>query len=594
MPDDTLVDTEVPGATLREAKYDAEQLRIMLGNGHAIKNEKGEPSYPIGDVEDLERAIRAVGRGGGSHDRIRAHIIKRAKALGKSNLIPDNWTSGGEKKESAGPAEAIHESAALVSEALDGQGRRRRIRLIDAGWSKNGRYYPAQTLAEAARAGIYKAGTSMFIDHPTVSEQVERPERSVKDLAAMLVTDARYEGGALVAEAELFSLWRPVINEMADHIGVSIRAAGVLEYGEADGREGPIVTSLTEGISVDFVTSPARGGKILELVEAARTAPLAEAGSAGAWLEARLHLAFTEMADSMYGEGRLTRTERIALSSAVGEALAAFVAKVEAEQPQLYQRGKWQSPPEEQAAMAEAMKGLAPPFGKKPDDEDEDGKAKKAKPDDDTDTGEAEKKAAAKKTSASEADRDAPGSPPADTNTEKKGEGSMPELTEAEARKLTEERDAALAEAETARNEAAAAAASKTESDLALARFTAAEAARPIAAHLLTESGLPAAAQGRLIGELVTSANVPLTGEHRLDESAFRQAVADAIKTEESYLASLAEQAGIGSPRGLGESTTTEDTATVSAEVTEGLVESYKQSGMSEAAARLAATGRPF
>lgn len=657
--------TVAEAAALWEAKYTAQQLRDMLGKGQATRNADGEPSYPIADVEDLTRAIRAVGRGGKDHDKIRAFIIKRAKALGKSDMVPAGWSTTGAAKESTGGFDSSRLTQWVAGQVGDGviqeagavpagqKGRRRRIQLIDAGWSKNGRYYPASTLAEAANARIYPAGTPMFIDHPTVSEQAERPERSVKDLAARLVTDARYENGRLVAEADLFGVWGPVINEIADQIGVSIRAAGTLEYGEAEGREGPIVTALTEGISVDFVTSPARGGKVLELVESARTVPLAEAANIGAWLEARLHLAFTQLADCMYGDGRLTRDERIGLSTAVGDALAAFVKRVEADEPQLYERDRWQAPPDEddtEGDVAEAAnaKQLAPPFGKKPDPADgktataektpakggksaaegenpgeEDDPAGKttAKPAKGApvkaseaitasgtshtivintvpgvtaeDITEALNRASAR--SARPGNQNAPGSLPADT-TPTKEEGSMPELTEAEARKLTEERDAALAEAETARNEAAASTAARTEADLKLARFTAAESARPIAAKLLAESKLPAAAQGRIIGQLVSSETVPLTSDSKLDESAFRASLEAAVKAEETYLASLAEQAGIGTPRGLGESTSPDaNTAgAVPAEVTEGLIESYKQSGMSEAAAQLAAAGRPF
>lgn len=608
--------TVAEAAALWEAKYTAAQLRDMLGKGQATRNDAGEPSYPIADVEDLQRAISAVGRGGKDHDKIRKYIIGRAKSLGKSDMIPAGWSATGAVKEAEGgfdPSRLTQWAAGqagpgVVQEAgavTGNQGRRRRIQLIDAGWSKNGRYYPPETLAEAARARIYPAGTPMFVDHPTVSEQAERPERSVKDLAARLVTDARYEDGKLVAEADLFGTWGPVINEIADQIGVSIRAAGTLEYGEADGREGPIVTALTEGISVDFVTSPARGGKVLELIESARAQPLAESRNVGAWLESRLHLAFTELTDGMYGNGKLTRDERINLSSAIGDALDAFVKRVEADEPQLYQRDLWQGPPgEDDTDMAEAAT---------------------------TDDGSKASKVHAVKASEAVAasghsvvinmpagvtaegitealnrrptkpapvpgagPENAPGSLPAD-NPPTKEEGSMPELTEAEARKLTEERDAALAEAETARNEAAAAAAARTESDLKLARFTAAESARPIAAKLLAESKLPAAAQGRILGQLVSSETVPLNGDHKLDESAFRGALEDAVKAEETYLASLAEQAGIGKPRGLGESTSPENVdESASVAVTEGLVESFKQSGMSEAAARLAATGRPF
>jgi len=84
-------------ATWEKAKYSAEDKRKLMSQGKAIANESGDPSYPIADEEDLHKAIKAVGRGGGSHDRIRRYIIRRAKAMGKSDAIPENWTSGGTK-----------------------------------------------------------------------------------------------------------------------------------------------------------------------------------------------------------------------------------------------------------------------------------------------------------------------------------------------------------------------------------------------------------------------------------------------------------------------------------------------------------------
>lgn len=81
-----------------KAKYTADQIAAMGKKGQAFKNPDGHYSYPIGDVEDLKNAIRAVGRGGADHDDIRAFVIKRAKALGQSDLIPDNWGSDGTLK----------------------------------------------------------------------------------------------------------------------------------------------------------------------------------------------------------------------------------------------------------------------------------------------------------------------------------------------------------------------------------------------------------------------------------------------------------------------------------------------------------------
>lgn len=83
---------------LVKGKYSAEDKRRLLSQGKAIKNESGDPSYPIADKEDLSNAIQAVGRGSGSHDNIRSYIIRRAKALGASDMIPDNWSASGSNK----------------------------------------------------------------------------------------------------------------------------------------------------------------------------------------------------------------------------------------------------------------------------------------------------------------------------------------------------------------------------------------------------------------------------------------------------------------------------------------------------------------
>jgi hypothetical protein len=84
----------VTTGAVAKAKYDADDLRRMAVNGQAMDDE----SYPIADREDLDRAIRAVGRGGSSHDAIRAHIMRRARSLGASSEIPDNWNKDGSLK----------------------------------------------------------------------------------------------------------------------------------------------------------------------------------------------------------------------------------------------------------------------------------------------------------------------------------------------------------------------------------------------------------------------------------------------------------------------------------------------------------------
>jgi ATP-dependent protease ClpP protease subunit len=85
------------GYLLNADKYNADDRKRMASSGHAMP----DGSYPIADEEDLGNAIHAVGRGGSDHDAIRAHIIKRAEALGLSSRIPDNWNTDGSMKDQA-------------------------------------------------------------------------------------------------------------------------------------------------------------------------------------------------------------------------------------------------------------------------------------------------------------------------------------------------------------------------------------------------------------------------------------------------------------------------------------------------------------
>lgn len=148
------------------------------------------------------------------------------------------------------------------------------LKIIQPGWGSSG-YYPEEVLVrDGPRA--FQRGLHMYWNHPTLSEELDRPERSLSDLAAVLVSDAAWKpdgpaGPGLYADAKVFSPYQQPVDELSEHIGVSIRALGKAQNGEAEGREGPIITELTAGKSIDFVTAPGAGGEILTLFEAART-----------------------------------------------------------------------------------------------------------------------------------------------------------------------------------------------------------------------------------------------------------------------------------------------------------------------------------
>lgn len=51
---------------------------------------EGEDSFPIPDVEHLKKAIQAFGRAK-NKDKVKRHIISRAKELGATSELPDDW-----------------------------------------------------------------------------------------------------------------------------------------------------------------------------------------------------------------------------------------------------------------------------------------------------------------------------------------------------------------------------------------------------------------------------------------------------------------------------------------------------------------------
>ena len=155
----------------------------------------------------------------------------------------------------------LHESFSPEASSL-GDGKYR-IRIIVPGQGSSG-IYTAENLAESAP--LFKAGTEMFIDHPTETEEWERPERSIRDYAGVFLEDATVgEDGALYTVCKVFSGVNELIKDKWEHIGVSINAWCADPISE-DG----IVPPIAGVRSVDFVTTPGAGGAIVDLLESNR------------------------------------------------------------------------------------------------------------------------------------------------------------------------------------------------------------------------------------------------------------------------------------------------------------------------------------
>ena len=166
-------------------------------------------------------------------------------------------------------------------------GHRYRARLIEGDrWGSSGWY--GRDMLERDGPHVWPAGTQVYMDHPGVTEQHDRPERSVRDLAGKITSTPVYEADGLYADVEFYPHVAPIIEAMWEDIGMSIRASGTAESGERAGRTGPVITSLTEGVSVDVVTRAGAGGKLVALLESARATEALPGGLVAGDLEQRL------------------------------------------------------------------------------------------------------------------------------------------------------------------------------------------------------------------------------------------------------------------------------------------------------------------
>lgn len=66
--------------------YSASTRERMAREGTAMR----DGSFPIANETDLRNAIQSVGRAS-NYDAARRHIIRRARALGLIELLPEDW-----------------------------------------------------------------------------------------------------------------------------------------------------------------------------------------------------------------------------------------------------------------------------------------------------------------------------------------------------------------------------------------------------------------------------------------------------------------------------------------------------------------------
>lgn len=143
------------------------------------------------------------------------------------------------------------------------------VRIIDEGEGSSAIY--TREALQRAVGRHFAAGTHMYLDHAPDSRRGVHGERSVRDLASVLTTDAYYsDDGALVAEAQALPGYEATLEALAPHVGLSISAVAEVDPPTTPGGK-PTVSQFLAVESVDWVVKAGRGGKVMAILESAGT-----------------------------------------------------------------------------------------------------------------------------------------------------------------------------------------------------------------------------------------------------------------------------------------------------------------------------------
>jgi hypothetical protein len=212
----------------------------------------------------LENAIQEAGRK--LNKRNMQRVMDAMKMLQEmiDEMTPDEAYKDDEMEEASFLAETRLREQERNGRAL--------IRIITPGWGSSG-YYPAEVLRRDGPT-VFAAGTKLYLNHPTKTEEAERPERDIRDLAGKLASDAVWFDDGLYADIEYYNNHRPLIAAIGEDLDVSIRADGTYRTGEAEGRKGRIIEQLVRAESIDFVTRAGAGGRVARLMEGRQDKPI--------------------------------------------------------------------------------------------------------------------------------------------------------------------------------------------------------------------------------------------------------------------------------------------------------------------------------
>lgn len=246
--------------------------------GHVVYNHKGSTYRRSYTSEQGAAGTDPIIKLGAHKPAHAAYVDTKLDEAARSIFIPAQEADPAEPivKASEGDQVLVHEGIDFVGEVnvKESGVSKIPIKIIGPGWGGMA-YYPKEVLKRDGPK-VFTKGTHMMWNHATESEEADRPEGSLDNLAAVLTKDAEWKdsgpkGPGLYSEAKVFSDYATQVAEKGAHIGVSINAAIRGKEGTMEGRTGRIAQSFVQAFSTDFVTKAGAGGApVVPVTEAAR------------------------------------------------------------------------------------------------------------------------------------------------------------------------------------------------------------------------------------------------------------------------------------------------------------------------------------
>ena len=162
-----------------------------------------------------------------------------------------------------------------------GNGGVYRVRIIESNVQGSSGFYSHEVLETYGREA-FPAKTLSHVDHPTLSEQEDRPERSVLTLGGYTLSEPIVEADGLYVDMKFAGKALEVVENFGEVIGLSIRAQGDIEESERDGVKIREVKAIYPSPlnTIDLVTIPGAGGKVIAALEESLKVSEGEGGQA--------------------------------------------------------------------------------------------------------------------------------------------------------------------------------------------------------------------------------------------------------------------------------------------------------------------------